>query len=100
MNPLLTAAGLAALPIVGIPLAKGLGKGVERAVGRIGGPTADTPGRGMAAIGGMGPTEMRMFNKLIARQALRNYQMRNLLDQMRMASGPLYGGSLFGQRTV
>ena len=98
LKPLLAVAGMAALPTIAAPMFRGIGKGVEKKFGK--GSQGESQGDDMGSIGGIGPSEMKIYNRLIARQAMRNYQMRNLLDQMRMASGPVYGSSLFGQRTV
>jgi len=99
-SPLLKALGVGAALAGGLPILTGLGRGasrgLEKAVSRIGGPYSDLlGGSSMGEIGGMAPDEMKRVNKLIMRQALRNYQMQGMLENLRFANTRPRGG-LFG----
>jgi len=72
--------------LVGTALATyGLGKGVNMLRG---GPrvSGEEYGPHMGTIGGIDPKSMSQLHKMISRSALRNYQMSELLNQMRAAN--------------
>jgi len=97
---LMGALGLASIPMFGLPALRGLSKGLDRGIERVTGRAFGVDDKGsktdMGSIGGIPSSEMRMYNKMITQQALKNHQMRRLLDQIRRANSPLSSSPLYG----
>ena len=83
LGPLAWATGA----MLGVPLMSDLYHGTRKWLQGAAHPQAQKPGQAhLGQIGGIAPKAMSDINAMTARMAMRNYQMRNIMNNLRAAS--------------